>query len=42
MWGFRQTEGNVWIITSNLRENPVRGKEFIGFLPQRPPLYPDI
>lgn len=37
-----QTEGNVWIKNINLRENPVEAKKFIGFLPQRPPLYPDM
>ena len=37
-----QTEGNVWINNINLRENPVEAKKFIGFLPQRPPLYPDM
>ncbi len=37
-----QTEGNVWINGVNLRENPVEAKKFIGFLPQRPPLYLDM
>ncbi len=37
-----QTEGNVWINNISLRENPVEAKKFIGFLPQRPPLYPDM
>ena len=37
-----QTEGNVYINGINLRENPVEAKKFIGFLPQRPPLYPDL
>lgn len=37
-----QTEGNVWINDINLRKNPVEAKKFIGFLPQRPPLYPDM
>ena len=34
-----QTEGEVWINNINLRQNPVEAKKFIGFLPQRPPLY---
>ena len=34
-----QTEGEVWINGINLRQNPVEAKKFIGFLPQRPPLY---
>lgn len=37
-----QTEGDVWINNINLRKNPVEAKKFIGFLPQRPPLYPDM
>ena len=27
---------------SILRENPVEAKKQIGFLPQKPPLYPDL
>lgn len=37
-----QTEGDVWINGINLRKNPVEAKKFIGFLPQRPPLYPNM
>lgn len=37
-----QTEGDVWINNISLRENPVEAKKAIGFLPQRPPLYPDM
>ena len=37
-----QTEGSVWINNVNLRENPVEAKKAIGFLPQRPPLYPNM
>lgn len=37
-----QTEGDVWINNISLRENPVEAKKSIGFLPQRPPLYPDM
>ena len=34
-----QTEGEVFI---NLRTDPVEAKKYIGFLPQRPPLYPEL
>ncbi len=37
-----QTEGNVIIDGINLKEDPVRAKRHIGFLPQRPPLYGDL
>ena len=37
-----QTEGDVFINGINLRQNPVEAKKFIGFLPQKPPLYPDL
>ncbi len=37
-----QTEGNVYINGISLRENPVEAKKYIGFLPQRPPLYPNM
>lgn len=37
-----QTEGEVYINGHNLRSNPVEAKRHIGFLPQKPPLYPDI
>lgn len=36
-----QTDGEVYINGISLRENPVEAKKFIGFLPQRPPLYTD-
>lgn len=36
-----QTEGEVYINGISLRDNPVEAKKFIGFLPQRPPLYTD-
>ncbi len=36
-----QTEGEVYINGISLRENPVEAKKYIGFLPQRPPLYTD-
>lgn len=37
-----QTEGDVYIDGINLRSNPVEAKKSIGFLPQRPPLYPNM
>ncbi|MCR9013151.1 ABC transporter ATP-binding protein [Gabonibacter chumensis] len=37
-----QTEGEVYLNGINLRENPVEAKKHIGFLPQKPPLYPDL
>lgn len=37
-----QTEGEVYINGINLREDPVGAKRHIGFLPQKPPLYPDL
>lgn len=36
-----QTEGEVYINGISLRDNPVEAKKYIGFLPQRPPLYTD-
>lgn len=36
-----QTQGEVYINGVSLRENPVEAKKYIGFLPQRPPLYTD-
>lgn len=37
-----QTEGEVYLNGYNLRTNPVEAKRHIGFLPPKPPLYPDI
>lgn len=37
-----QTEGDVYINGISLRDNPVEAKRYIGFLPQKPPLYPDL
>ncbi len=37
-----QTEGDVFINGIDLRKNPVEAKKHIGFLPQKPPLYPDL
>lgn len=38
----KQTEGEVYIQGIHMREHPVEAKRHIGFLPQRPPLYPDL
>ena len=37
-----QTEGEVFINGINLRTDPVEAKKYIGFLPQKPPLNPDM
>lgn len=37
-----QTEGKVCINGVSLRDKPVEAKKYIGFLPQKPPLYPDL
>ncbi len=37
-----QTHGEVFINGINLREHPVAAKKYIGFLPQRPPLQPEL
>ncbi len=37
-----QTQGNVRINGIDLRKDPVEAKKHIGFLPQKPPLYPDL
>lgn len=38
----KQTAGEVYIKGINIRENPVEAKRHIGFLPQKPPLHPDL
>ena len=38
----RPTEGNVYIKGVSLREHPVEAKRHMGFLPQTPPLHPDL
>ncbi len=38
----KQTEGDVYIKGVSMRENPVEAKRHIGFLPQVPPLHPDL
>ncbi|QEC45153.1 ABC transporter ATP-binding protein [Pseudobacter ginsenosidimutans] len=37
-----QTEGNVFINGADIRKQPELAKQFIGFLPQNPPVYPDL
>ncbi len=37
-----QTEGKVFINGIDLRKQPEEAKKFIGFLPQVPPLHPDL
>jgi ABC-2 type transport system ATP-binding protein len=37
-----QTEGTVYINGIDLRQQPEQAKKDIGFLPQTPPLYPDL
>ena len=37
-----QTEGSVYINGINLREQPEEAKKNIGFLPQKPPVYPEL
>ncbi len=36
------TSGHVYIDGIDLKENPVKAKQSIGFLPQKPPLYGDL
>jgi ABC-2 type transport system ATP-binding protein len=38
----KPTRGDVWIDGENIRTSPVEAKCNIGFLPQHPPLYPDM
>lgn len=38
----KQTRGNVFIKGINMRENSIEAKKLIGFLPQKPPLHPDL
>lgn len=37
-----QTEGEVWLNGVNMRENPRLAKRFLGFLPQKAPLFPEL
>ena len=38
----KQTKGDVFINGVNTLKNPVLARSHIGFLPQKPPLYPDL
>ena len=38
----RQTTGEVYIDGINTLKEPVKARKLIGFLPQKPPLYPDL
>ncbi len=38
----KQTQGEVYINGVSLKDDPVEAKRHIGFLPQKPPLYPDF
>lgn len=37
-----QTEGHVYINGIDVRKDPRQAKQLIGFMPQNPPLYPDL
>lgn len=37
-----QTHGDVFIKGVNLRSKPIEAKKYIGFLPQKPPLYGEL
>lgn len=37
-----QTKGDVFINGVDLRKSPIEAKKFIGFLPQKPPLHPEL
>ncbi|WP_292271410.1 ABC transporter ATP-binding protein [Butyricimonas sp.] len=38
----KQTEGRVLVNDKDTRLEPIETKQHIGFLPQKPPLYPDL
>ena len=38
----KQTSGEVYINGINTLKEPVKARKMIGFLPQKPPLYPDL
>ena len=38
----KQTSGEVYIGGINTLKEPVKARKLIGFLPQKPPLYPDL
>jgi len=37
-----QTAGEVYVKGINIRQNPIEAKRHIGFLPQKPPIYPEL
>ncbi|TDW97468.1 ABC transporter ATP-binding protein [Dinghuibacter silviterrae] len=37
-----QTAGNVYINDIDVRQHPLEAKRYLGFLPQKPPLHPDL
>jgi ABC-2 type transport system ATP-binding protein len=37
-----QTNGNVYINDVDIRQHPQEAKKHLGFLPQKPPLHPDL
>ena len=38
----KQTRGEVFVNGIDMLKNPVAARMYIGFLPQKPPLYPDL
>ena len=36
------TSGNAYVGGINILEDPIEAKKYIGFLPEQPPLYPDM
>lgn len=38
----KQSEGQIFVKGVDMRKNPVEAKRHIGFLPQTPPLHPDL
>lgn len=38
----KPTKGNVFIHGVDVGENPIEAKKYLGFLPQKPPLYDDL
>ena len=38
----KQTQGKVYIDGIDTLKDPVAARKYIGFLPQKPPLYPDL
>ena len=38
----KPTKGNIFINGIDIRKNALEAKKLIGFLPQKPPLHPDL